>query len=141
MAIKFRVVLRKNPITKAAKYYPSPVHTTRVEQSKIVAEIAEQSALTTADVKACIDRLQYIIIHHLLEGQSVKLDDLGTFSITLDGKGSDSVKACKADTVQAVRVRFLPATTLKEHFNVKNSEVTLERVITTGDGTVVQGGE
>lgn len=121
--IRYKVVLKKNPQTKAAKYYAQPAQVRNVSQQTVVTEIAEQSSLTTGDVKNALDRLQFVIKQHLLNGDSVKLDDLGTFSISLKTEGADSVKEFKSDNIKQVRAQFLPAKRLKDALRVGNSDV------------------
>lgn len=121
--INYFVIARKNPQTKAVKYYASARRGQQVPLSQICEQIAEESSLTTADVKACIDRLMRHVKLQLIGGNSVKLGELGTFRPTLESEGTDSVKAFKAENVKKIRVRFVPSSALKQALRVTNTDV------------------
>lgn len=127
--INYVVIKRRNPATKAVKYYGRTAGGSKpVSQQKLVEEIAEQSSLTTGDVKNCLDRLEFVIKQHLLEGRSVKLDDLGIFSVQLHTLGTDTEKLFKADMIKRLLVRFLPSSRLKDALRVGRQDVSFNNV-------------
>ena len=94
-------------------YYPRVVRVGSVNTAKISEEIAQYSSLSPGDVKNAIDNLVTVMTQHLQASETVTLDGLGNFRITMKAKGkgvatSDDVSASQA----TLHVRFLPASTL-----------------------------
>ena len=119
MAIKYRLVQRKDLSKDAApnamKYYPQLVSSGRVELQKICEEVAEQSSLTSGDVKNCLDRLIHCITSHIEDGQTVAAGDLGTFSPVLRSEGCDTIDKFNAATMmRPPKIRYTPGKKLME---------------------------
>lgn len=55
----------------------------RVKTDELYKLISERSALSSADVKATLDSLNYYFNYFLAQGKSVELDELGIFSLGL----------------------------------------------------------
>lgn len=110
--IKYVTVAKKNPITKAVKYYANIAPTTPMNLSQVAEEIEKICAMTSADVKAILDALQYVVRKSLLNGNAVRLGDLGSFRPTIKSKGSDTKEEVKAESIERVRCRFTPSGTL-----------------------------
>lgn len=102
--------------TKQGKkpFYPRVILTGNVNTNKIVQEIAELSSLSTGDSKNVIDNLVTVITRHLQSSESVTLDGLGTFRLTMKstGKGVNTMDEVSA-TQASLLVRFLPTSTRK----------------------------
>ncbi len=100
--------------TKEGKkpFYPRVILTGNVNTNKVVQEIAELSSLSTGDSKNVIDNLVTVISRHLQASESVTLDGLGTFHLTMKstGKGVDTLDEVSAAQASLL-VRFLPAST------------------------------
>lgn len=100
--------------TKEGKkpFYPRVILTGNVNTNKVVQEIAELSSLSTGDSKNVIDNLVTVISRHLQSSESVTLDGLGTFHLTMKstGKGVDTLDEVSAAQASLL-VRFLPAST------------------------------
>lgn len=84
--IYFKAVSRKNPITKAEKWYPQLVSGAPMQLNDIVERISRTCTVTEHDVKAVVSSLQEQVIFALREGRSVRLGDLGSFRLTLAGE-------------------------------------------------------
>lgn len=137
MPAKYKLVKRKD-FTKdapkdATKFYAQLVNNGTASFDEICASIAEETALTSADVKACIDRLPRIIARHLKEGRTVQAGELGTFRPVVGSKGADTEKAFDAATMmKKPSISFIPG---KELQTVRGT-MTFTRVKTdeTGGG-------
>ena len=53
------------------------------------------------------------IIDGLLNGQTVQLGELGSFRLTVSGKGMESEEDVDANCVKQVNIRFIPSSSLK----------------------------
>jgi len=99
---------------KAGKklFYPRVVLAGNVDTEQIAQEIAELSSLSAGDSKNVIDNLVTVMKRHLQSSESVTLDGLGTFHLTMksSGKGVESKDDVSA-TQATLMVRFLPAST------------------------------
>ena len=64
-------------------FYPRVVLTGNVDTEQVAKEIAELSSLSTGDSKNVIDNLVTVMTRHLQSSESVTLDGLGTFRLTM----------------------------------------------------------
>lgn len=123
--LKFNVVPRKNPIDKSIKYYAQLAPVTPVNLAKIAQLIEKRCSVSSSDVKAVLDALEFEIISALQDGKSVRLGDLGSFRPTISSKGTDTPEDFTADLIHRVNVRFYPSKTMKVSFIVGNAAQTV----------------
>lgn len=101
--LRYKLVQRKD-MTKGALedaklYYPQVINQGRVSFDSLCEEVAEQSSLTSGDIKNCMDRLINCLVRHLKEGRSVDCGDLGSFRINIRSTGADTPEAYDAATM------------------------------------------
>lgn len=119
MAVRFKLVLRKD-MSKGAPagsqlYYPVSVNNGRVSFESLCKEVAEQSSLTSGDVKNCLDRMVYCVANHLMEGRGVDCGDLGGFGLILRSAGAKTVKEYNVQThMREAKIRFYPGKMLRD---------------------------
>lgn len=100
---------RKGETVYSAQPYYYGVITTK----QMAAQIAEESALTQADVVAVIDRLVHYCKTHTILGYKIHIDGLGTLFNELITIGTvSSAEEVTAKLVKAVRPSFKPEYTL-----------------------------
>lgn len=131
--IKYVIRAKKSPIAKSVKYYPQMAPTTPVTLAQIVKRIEKRSTVSSADVKAVLNALQYEVIDALQNGNSVRLGDLGSFRLSIKANGSvTSAEAKKvgANAIKAVNVQFTKSTVMKEALSPSNAEFALQADIT-----------
>ena len=117
--IKYRLIerkdMRKDAEEGAKLFYPQLVGNGRVAFETLVDEIAEQTSLTTGDVKNCVDRIVHNIAHHLREGRSVDCGDLGSFLLSLRSAGAATKKDYDvSELMRKAKVMFYPGKELRE---------------------------
>jgi predicted histone-like DNA-binding protein len=114
MAVSYKLVQRKNPQNPDApmKYYASAV-TTRVSFDSLCKEIADGCTLTSADVKAVLDRANSVLDRHLTNGTIVQFGELGNFRISLSSSGSTVAESYKTSLIRGGRVIFTPGASLR----------------------------
>lgn len=92
--LKYKLVQRKDMSKGALEgsklYYPQVINQGRVSFDSLCEEVAEQSSLTSGDIKNCMDRLINCLVRHLKEGRSVDCGDLGSFRINIRSTGADT---------------------------------------------------
>ena len=73
--------------------------------------------MSSADVKAVLDALQYEVIDALESGNSVRLGDLGSFRLTLQSDGvanQEEAKKLGARLIRQVNVQFSKSTSMRD---------------------------
>ena len=91
-------------------YHPRVVLVGNVGTDQIAREIAAYSSLSSGDVKNVIDNLVTVMTQHLQASQSVTLEGLGSFRLTMNSAGRGVATAEEVNAAQAkLMVRFLPA--------------------------------
>jgi predicted histone-like DNA-binding protein len=131
--IYFKAVSRKNPITKAEKWYPQLVSGAPMQLNDIVERISRTCTVTEHDVKAVVSSLQEQVIFALREGRSVRLGDLGSFRLTLAGEGTDTADELKAAHISHLRVRFSRSGRLRSDLRIGNSSIRFSKMADTGE--------
>lgn len=130
--IKYVIRAKKNPITKEVKYYPQMAPSTPVTLAQIVKRIEKRSTVSSADVKAVLDALQYEVIDALQNGNSVRLGDLGSFRLSIKADGSDTsaeARSTGANAIKAVNVQFTKSTAMREALSPSAVEFGLQEDI------------
>lgn len=101
--LRYKLVQRKDmtkgALENAKLYYPQVINQGRVSFDSLCEEVAEQSSLTSGDIKNCMDRLINCLVRHLKEGRSVDCGDLGSFRINIRSTGADTPEAYDAATM------------------------------------------
>lgn len=94
---KYIIQAKKNNLNKPAtiKYYPQAAPTTPLTLSQIMKLIEKRTTVSSADVKAVLDALQYEVIDALQNGNSVRLGDIGSFRLTIKAEGADTAADAK----------------------------------------------
>ena len=76
--------------------------------------VADRCTVTASDSKAVLDAFQTIMIQRLSNGQIVRLNDLGSFRMSLSSLGVDQEKEINATKITKARIIFTPSPKLKE---------------------------
>ena len=104
--IHYKIQEKKSPRTGTSKYYVQIAPTVPVSRSAIISQIEKITSLSSSDVKACLDALEYCITEAMKEGKSVRLGDLGSFRPTLSSFGTTERNKANSTLIRFVRVRF-----------------------------------
>ena len=122
--IKYVIQAKKNPLKKEeVKFYPQAAPTTPVTLPQIVKRIEKRSTVSSADVKAVLDALQYEVIEALENGNTVRLGDIGSFRLTIKAEGAVTAHEAKgmgAKLIKQVNVQFTKSTVMRDSFDVRN---------------------
>lgn len=135
MPIPYKARLSKFANKEGKKlYHPQVVTIGTVSLNDLSKEVAELSSLTTGDVKNTIDNLITVMTRHLQSGESVSLDGLGSFTLSLKSTGKGAETADEVSPSDArLRINFRPAMT-------RNSDHTVAtRSLLTGSSFVRWG--
>lgn len=120
--IKYVIRSKKNPQKKdMVKYYPQMAPTTPLSLDQIIKRVEKRSTVSSADVKAVLDALQYEVIEALASGSTVRLGDLGSFRLTMKSEGAATAAEAKqkgAQLIKRVNVQFTKSTTMRDTLSV-----------------------
>jgi predicted histone-like DNA-binding protein len=110
MAIKFKVLPRKNPldITAPEKFYAAAIADGDVDLDRLAELISYQCTVTETDCYAVLLALEHNIIGELGQGRIVKLGRLGNFQVGISSKGSDTAAEVSATAIRKSRILFRP---------------------------------
>ena len=91
-------------------FHPRVVLVGNVTTDQVAREIAAYSSLSSGDVKNVIDNLVTVMTQHLQASQSVTLDGLGSFRLTMrsSGRGVETADEV-ADSQATLQLCFKPA--------------------------------
>ncbi len=95
-------------------YYPISVAVSTFTTDEIAKEISDASSLTESDVSGALKAFSTIIIQKLRYGHNVKLDGIGTFSLSVRGEGVENPEDFKASMVRVGKVAFKSDIKLRE---------------------------
>lgn len=105
MAILVKPVQRANPLDKDA---PKKWYVTQVAM-----DLAEETTLNPSEAMMAIRQFRKILLRRLLGGESVKLGNWGSFSITLSSVGSATKESVTARNIKSVNLNFQADETFK----------------------------
>lgn len=128
MAIKFKAIARKSPVDKSVSYYPTTESPEPVKLPALVKSVEKITSLSSADVKSCLDALQYEIISRLKDGKSVRFGDLGTFRVSMQGKGTATAEEVQVESIKNLKVVFTPSGQIARSIEVGSPDIAFERV-------------
>jgi predicted histone-like DNA-binding protein len=116
MGFKYRVKTKKSSLSgNDHKYYAVPIRSGSVDIVQLAKKLSQRSTLSVADVRATIIGLVELIEEHLHQGYSVKLDDLGIFTISASSEGFDNAEDCTPRKVHAKKICFRADVSLKQN--------------------------
>ena len=141
MSLKYELVQRKDMSEGAGPdaklYYPQLVGNGEVSFDDLCEQIAEESALTSADVKGVMDRLVRVLSRNLKEGRKVDCGELGSFRITVRSTGSITKEQYDANTMMRLpKVVFNIGKKLRD---MRETKITFERITPKEDEEAEEG--
>ena len=147
MAILVKPIQRVNPsdLEQPKKWYVTQVTATQVDESQIALDMADGTTLDPSEAMMALRQLRKVLLRRLLSGESVRMGNWGSFSVTLTSTGVEDKKKLTANLIKSVNLNFQPDKTFKEELNratfawvdkLAGLRGDIEYVITTGrDGT------
>lgn len=126
--MNYRVVAKKNPITKEVKYYVQLAPVTPTKLASLADAISKECTVTVHDVKAVLSAIQEHILRLLIDGKSVRLGDLGSFHPTLCSDGAATADEVTTENIRRVRVRFRCSKVMRNGLQLTNPEMSFRRM-------------
>lgn len=116
MPVKFKAVAKRNPsdVSAAPKYYASAVATGQAQLKALSKKVAQESTVSEADAFAVIKALVSVMKNELSDGRIVRLDDLGSFQISVSSEGKDEASQVTATSIKKAKINYRPAKEIKD---------------------------
>ncbi len=119
MGIRYKLVPRqdfhKGALEGAKLYYPQMLNNGNISFDELCDSIAQETALSSADVKGVMDRLARISSIHLKAGRSLNLGELGSLRVALCSDGAPNPEDYDASTMmRPLKIVFTPGKLLTD---------------------------
>lgn len=128
--VKMAPIKRKNPRTGNMAWYLQKRKYDTISSKELVEAMARNTGIPVAKVAMATDAIVKQLKNFLLNGHSVNIVGLGTFSPRIKSRPSTTKDAVSADNVKALLLKFRPQTDIREDmkntvgYEVIHSEVT-----------------
>lgn len=128
--VKMAPIKRKNPKTGKVAWYLQKRKYDTISSKELVEAMARNTGIPVAKVAMATDAIVKQLKNFLLNGHSVNIIGLGTFSPRIKSRPSESKDQVTAENVKALLLKFRPQTDIREDmkntvgYSVIHSEVT-----------------
>lgn len=112
------------------------INTETVHTDELAKMIEDMSTFTAADIKGAIKAIGDRLFYYLSNSQSVHLEGIGTFSVTLKCRPVENKKDIRAASISFKNVEFRADPELKKRFRgvrIERREGTSEKKVYTDD--------
>lgn len=144
MATKYKLIKRAKPGVANdpnPKYYAVAVTTGEDDFKSMTRAVADRCTVTGSDSKAVLDAFMTVMLQRLANGQIVRLNDLGSFRVSISSKGVEDEKKFNAATqITKARIIFTPCKELKDMCKSLNYQKVGASETTSSEGGGSEGG-
>ena len=136
MAILVKPVQRFNPMDKEAekKWYVTQLTTAQVDETQVAMDLADETTLNPSEAMMAIRQLRKILLRRLLAGESVKLGNWGSFSVTISSTGVLAKELVNTHCIKSVNLNFQPDEAFKTDLQ-KATFVWVDKLANTRNAT------
>lgn len=117
--VKMAPIKRKNPKNGKVAWYLQKRKYDTISSKELVEAMARNTGIPVAKVGMATDAIVKQLKNFLLNGHSVNIIGLGTFSPRIKSRPSETKDQVTADNVKALRLKFRPQTDIRE--DMKNT--------------------
>jgi predicted histone-like DNA-binding protein len=114
MPIFLNRVEKYNPLKKVKNWHLTLKTVKLVTEKEVAQQIADETTLNPKEAEMAIHQLQKVLVNNLLQGNSIRLGDWGTFHLTCNSVAADTKEALTANNMKGLNIRFQPAKSVKE---------------------------
>lgn len=128
MSQRYKLVKRKNlgkdKEQTTHKYYAQCISNGYVTFDELCEDISETCTLTSADVKAVLDRMNQQLDRHLKAGRIVQFGEIGNFRMAFGSSGSTTEDTFSTSQLRTPKIVFVPGKRLR----AARTNTTYERI-------------
>ena len=102
---------------KKKRWFPAIYLSSDVTFEEFIDKVADETTISSADVKAVFDRAGKVLVEQLREGKSVDCGDLGTFRPSLTtktGTGAETAEGVTMEMIDKLKVIYTPRVRIKD---------------------------
>lgn len=129
MATTYKLVQRRNMHKDAPAgsklFYAQAKSMGTSGMERLCSMISERSTVSSADVKAVLDSLIYVMKLELSDAKIVQLGEFGNFRVTFGSAGTETEKDFTASKIRRPKYTFTPGKALRDQAKV----LTFEKVV------------
>lgn len=118
MAQGYKVVMKKNLSSKEGepeqKAYAIAKYNGNTGMDTLCMMIGARSSMSSANVKAVLDNLNFVLDMELKAGRIVQLGEFGNFRLSLSSGGAESRDAFSPAMLKKAKILFTPGKSLRE---------------------------
>lgn len=117
MAQNYKLVKRMSKpgdTTSARKFYAVAKSNGMSDLGYLCKLISARSTVSSADVKAVLDSLNYVLDLELQAGRIVQLGEFGNFRLSVSSDGAETVKGFDSSLLREPKIIFTPGASLRE---------------------------
>jgi predicted histone-like DNA-binding protein len=103
----------------SAKWYAAAVQGDNVSTDRVAQMVSDSSTATPADVRAVLGGAAHYLAGLLAEGDSVSLEGIGTFRLTIASEGVEDAERFRPSNIVGFRVVFTPDAELVKEVDKK----------------------
>lgn len=111
--VKLFPIQRKNPITGNVAWYAQKARYDTLSHRELVDAMARNTGIPRGKVAMAVDAIVKQIVNFLLNGHSVSISELGTFTPRVKSKGVASEDKVTSDLIKSLLFKFRPITPLR----------------------------
>ena len=119
MSVQFKMIPKKNNLVSPpeVKYYPCAVSQGEVNLDDLARIVASRTTMSRPDCFGVIMALSDVIGESLANGNIVRVDNLGTFQLTLTGTAADTEETLGKSNIKEAKINYRPSKELKNRMN------------------------
>lgn len=118
--ITYKVIAKTEPGVKGGdqiKYCAAPTTRTLIEFEDVSREISKASSFSRGDIHGVLSSFVELIADHIQLGASVRLGDLGIFSVSMSSELKDTPEEVDQSSIRELRLNFRPSVELKRELS------------------------
>lgn len=117
MAVQYKLIPRKDLHKGAGEndklFYAQAKSSGTCDVERLCGMISERATVSSADVKAVLDSLNYVMRVELSDGKIVQLGEFGNFRLTFGSEGKIEEKEFSSANIRRPKLKFSPGKTLR----------------------------
>lgn len=112
MTVRYKKIQNKIPSSKSyGKWYGRTVSMGTVTTRQLAEEISHSTTVTRGDIMAVLIELATVVRNHLLNSETVKIDEIGSFRVGMTTLSTSEKKDFDTSKIKSFRILYRPEST------------------------------
>lgn len=107
-------ITRRTLFDGTSKLYPNIATYQRITDRDVINYMVSNSGIKKNVAIATVAALRQVITNYLLNGHTVKFPYLGTFRLSANTKGVDTIEKANASCIKSLKICFTPTVETKQ---------------------------